>query len=101
MWRRLTLFAFLAGCGPSVPELPPPMPPVVPTDAELLQRRPYVPILPASYSADAGTAWPLIVVLHGYAGDGAATLKYLHLDELAPQQCAALCRRPCDERCCY
>lgn len=83
MWRRLIFFAFLAGCGPSVPQLPPPDPPVVPTDAELLKRRPYVPLVPAAYSADAGTAWPLIIVLHGYGGSGAETVKNLRLDDIA------------------
>jgi polyhydroxybutyrate depolymerase len=84
MWRWLIFLAFLTECGPAAPPQPPPTPPVAPPDAELLSRRPYVPLVPTTYSADAGVAWPLILVLHGYGGSGDEAVKSLRFDDLAP-----------------
>ena len=77
------LLGLVLGCD-RLPELPKTDagPPVAPSAASLLKSRPYKPMVPASY--DAGTAWPLILVLHGYGGSGTETLDSLRFGELAP-----------------
>ena len=49
------------------------------TDEELLSSRPYEVMTPSSY--DVNTATPLIVVLHGFGGNGSGILSYFRLAE--------------------
>ena len=42
--------------------------------------------MPPGYDADAGTQWPLLVVLHGYAGSAGETVQYFDLDRLAERR---------------
>lgn len=82
--KRLGLLLCLVlGCD-RLPELPPvdAGPQVAPTAASLLRSRGYKPLVPPTY--DAGTAWPLILVLHGYGGTGTDTLASLRFDDLEP-----------------
>lgn len=72
----------LLGCDQLPEDAPPkdPVPTVPPSDAELLAARSYQLQVPPQY--DAGTAWPLMLVLHGYGGMGEETETYWQLDDL-------------------
>ncbi len=67
------------------PPEPPLLPPVetAPSEEELLNQRPYVSLIPTGY--EASTKWPLLLVLHGYGGEGEQTLNSLRLTELKPK----------------
>lgn len=87
--RRALLIAFATvttGCNePPIPVKEPFVPPETPpSEAELLAARAYSVKVPASY--DGGTAVPLVIALHGYAGSGAEIVDYYGLDRLMEQR---------------